>query len=406
MGPKKLLLSLQICLLFFIRTAGWCADNPFAGKKACVLPFMDLTPEKGDQDRKTAFFNAVHSEIQAAGFELLPQERISEAAKKLSLSPADFNEGRAAVSVGSECGADLAVSGFFSLEGDRILASVSCYDVNGRALAGGFMRSWRFNLGIYTSLHSEMAGFLPRVKLTAPAGKAAASQAAVLSQVTFTCPQDGMEVGFAGETGAGRIEGGKLSLETAGMQAGSTLLVEKKMGGFHTAWQTVKVGTEIPLTPLRPRSTYAVEANWTGGQLLGLGAAFRYYTIPDSFFFAVSFYPYAQYPSNTGANAALHFDLALQAGGYVLGAPDSMFRLGVSTGLGTIVSAVLYSEPIYADWYLNVANLWIELNLPRIAFFLRPELKYTLGSGVNALGKDILHYDYGIPITLGALFRW
>ncbi len=405
MGPNKLLLSLPICLLFFIRTAGWCADNPFAGKKACVLPFMDLTPEKGEQDRKKAFFDAVLAEIQAAGLELLPQERISEAAKKLSLSPASFNEGRAAVSIGSECGADLAVSGFFSLEGDRILASVSCYDVNGKTLAAGFMRTWRFNLGIYNSLHSEMAEFLPRIKFTAPSENAAAARA-VLPQVTFTCPQDGMEVSFAGESGAGRIEEGKLTLEKTGMPAGSTLLVEKKMEGFHTAWQTVEVRPEIPLTPLRRISTYAVEANWTGGQLLGLGAAFRYYTVPDSFFFAVSFYPYAQFPSNTGANTALHFDLALQAGGYVLGAPDSLFRLGISTGLGTIVSAVLYSEPIYTDWYLNVANLWIELNLPGIAFYLRPELKYTLGSGANALGKDILHYDYGIPITLGALFRW
>jgi hypothetical protein len=378
-----------------IRTVAWCADNAFAGTKACILPFVDLAPEKGEQDRKMAFSDAVRSEIQAAGFEILPLGRTAGA-----------GEAGAAISAGLSCGADLAVSGFFSLEGDRVLVSVSCYDVNGGGLTAGFIRNWRFNLGIYTSLHSEMMELWPRVKLSGKSDQGPRATRAVLSSVTFTCAQDGMEVRLAGETSAGRVEGGKLSYETEGLLSGSSLLVEKKMEGFQTAWQTVEVGPEIPLKPLRRESSYAIETNWTAGQLLGAGAAFRYYTIPDWFFVAASFYPYGQYSQTTGANTVLHFDLGLQAGGYLLGEPDSLFRLGASSGVGMIVSTVFYSQPVYTDLYLNVANLWLELNFPRVAFFLRPELKYSLGTGTHALEKDIMHWEYGIPVTLGALFRW
>jgi hypothetical protein len=396
-----------VALAFIIIVSGGAWAGSFEGKSACVFPLIDLSPVRGEPDRQKALTDAIGLEIQTAGFTIISEDTWEQSAKKLDFNSQDLLEAPAAVECAVASGADVAVSGFFSLEDERILVSISCYDSKGRDLAGGFMRQWRYNLGFYNSLHTAVEGMLSRISLADAPPAALPSMARIpLSRITFTSSQNGMEVNLAGEKSIGLIENGKLVLEEAGMLTGTPLPIEKKMEGYHTAWQTVPARGEIALTPLVKKTSFAVEANWSVGELVGAGAALRWYPIPDTLFASFTLYPFLQLPAASTANTVLHIDSTLRLGGYLFFPPESAFRLGVSTGFGVVFTAVIgAATPLYTDFYINFINAWVELNINRLTFFIRSEMKYMLGIGTNLLGMGTMNIAYFPPITLGAMFR-
>jgi hypothetical protein len=152
------------------------------------------------------------------------------------------------------------------------------------------------------------------------------------------------------------------------------------------------------------------EAGWTAGQLIGAGVGFRLYPVPDWIFFCLSFYPHGQAPVSSFGSWLFHLDSEVSVGSYLLFRPDSLFRLGASTGIGLIISEVssaAQGNPAYTDVYVNILSVWGELNLPVVSFFLRPELKLALGiTSPNLLGSSfILLGDAFVPVTLGAVVK-
>lgn len=423
MPAPRPLLSAVIMLAFapFIV----CGQRTAApARTACLFPVVDLsaggqgpdsTPAPlDDVDRSQSLFSAVSTELGAAGFQLVPESqwRSGEGA---NLSAQDSLDPSRVAGIARAAGAELAVTGFYDLHDDRILISVSCYDARTGSLMAGFMKTWRYNLGIYSTLHGELQDLLSHLNLgqvdQSQGGQKQAAGPVLLPAVTFTSPQEGMEVILAGDRSAGRIEGGKLVFAAPGTKPGQTLLVEKRLDGYHTAWQRVRAAPVIALTPLARRDRVAVESSWTFGQLIGAGAAIRFYAVPDSTFFTLSLYPYGQAPASQGGNWLVHIDTELSMGSYLFFPPNSLIRLGISTGLGFIVSVMPAAQmnlPDYFDGYLNILSPWVELNLPHVSFFLRPEVKLALGaSGPNLLGRTvILAGNTFPPVTLGALFKW
>jgi hypothetical protein len=381
--------------LFQVREAAWGEDN--GGRLACIFPLTDLSG--GDREREKTVTEAVGMEFQAAGFRVVPREQLQ--------SPVSDGQSQAVISLARGYGADLAVSGFFTTDEDRLLVTISCYDVLGEGLIGGFVRSWRFNLGFYNSLHDEIAGLLSHLEFSeAPPQLKEVASAAGLRTIELTSTLEGMEVLIAGETKAGEIENGRLILHTPGIEPGTLLKVEKKKAGYHSAWETVRAAETVTLAPIFKNTEYAVEINSTLGQLLGAGGAVRMYFIPDFFFVGVSIYPYAQVPIAEGGSPVFHADLGFFVGQYLFFPADFPFRIGVSAGFGGIFSLVLSPNmPPYTDFYINILNVWTELNLQGISFFLRSEMKYSLGIGNNALAQEVINWEHLPPITLGVLLK-
>jgi hypothetical protein len=381
----------------FFLPQGWAEDGVFKDRVACIFPFSDLSGS--DREREKTITEAVGMEFQAAGFMLIPQEQLQV--------PGYDGQSQAVISMARGYGADMAVSGFFTMDDERIVVSISCYDVLGEGMIGGFISSWRFNLGFYNSLHDEIADLLSRIRfLKAPPQPVEITPSSGLREIQFTSSLEGMEVIIAGETKVGAVANGKLVLYTSGFEPGALLTVEKRKEGYHTAWQTVRAAEIVPLAPLHKKTEKAVEISSTIGQLIGLGGAVRMYLIPDSFFGCLSIYPYAQIPAAPGGSLVLHSDVGLLIGQYLFFPDDFPFRMGISTGIGGIFSLVLSPDiPPFTDFYLNILNMWTELNLPGISFFLRAELKYSLGIGNSALERDIIGWEYLPLVTLGVLIK-
>jgi hypothetical protein len=84
---------------------------------------------------------------------------------------------------------------------------------------------------------------------------------------------------------------------------------------------------------------------------------------------------------------------------------DARFRVGLSTGLGMIVTYFsLPEQPVYTDFYINVINLWLEWNWSRWTTYLRSEALYGLGIGQDLLGRGML--ANGAILTLGLVYKW
>jgi hypothetical protein len=141
--------------------------------------------------------------------------------------------------------------------------------------------------------------------------------------------------------------------------------------------------------------------------MLGFGLAQRYYLKPDITFVAAEHYFYLQH-NFAGGLPVFHHDLRALFGAYLFTGPDSIFRLGVSTGLGFILS--YFAVPglgAFTDFYLNIVNISLELNFPRLLLYLRPEGRYALGIGRDLLGRGWLNVADGPPpITLGVVWKW
>ncbi|MCX7039052.1 MAG: hypothetical protein NT005_07965, partial [Spirochaetes bacterium] len=343
MRTKRLSSILLLSLFAFTAAPTLPAQNPVANRKMCVFTIQNLTPGGAFAEYEASITETVEQEFDGAGARLIKSGAWSKAAR-MPQDPRDLLRSPAALAVAEDVGAELAVNGSYIVEDEQILISLQCWDVAAKAPVSGFLRSWRFNLAFYNSLHEEITSKLvPRIALRddgsgssgASTGSASASARAV-TEISFLSPDEGMELLIEGDTPAGMIEDGRLTWAAGGVPQGTRLMVTKKKPGFHTTRQAVRVNPEIKLSPLPKETKESVEVDWTFGQLVGLGCAVRGYAVPDTFFTWVGSYLSLQLPTTSAGRPVFHSDTGAGLGLYVLLPPGSRVRLGLSTGMGAI----------------------------------------------------------------------
>jgi hypothetical protein len=406
--PRELVLL--ILPLALAVPCGWSTDSKVTDALVCVFPLANLSPND-EQDHQTPLSEAVRQEFQAVGFHILPNDSWLAEAARLKLAPDRVTEAAQALRLGQTAGADMAVSGFYWKEGGRILVSLQCWDVKDGTLITGFLHTWRFNLGFYNSIHAEIADLVQKVVFLSAPKLITLKNDVRVDVITFTSPQNGMEVVIEGQKSVGRIENGMLVFQTDGMKAGTPFMVEKRQPGYHTLQQTVIAAPEVALTALPRANNLALEIDWTGGQLEGAGATLRWYPKPDWIMINFSEYLYTQIPFVPNASWPIHADSELLAGLYLVKPPEAGFRFGISSGLGTIFTWIPATAlPIFTDVYLNLFSVWSELRTGwGFPIFARIELKLPLGIGNNLLGggEGPMHWGpYLPPITLGVVIPW
>ena len=408
MRESQRLIVLIIPLLLAVPQA-WSVDANVVDKTVTVFPLANLTPGGGQKEHQKALSEAVRQEFASVGFRILGDDAWSAEAARQKLAPDHVTDAPQVLLLGQEAGADMAVSGFYWMEDNRILVSLQCYDVKAGTLLTGFLHTWRFNLGFYNSIHAEIADLVERVVFLSAPRLITLKDDVRVDQITFVSPQDGMEVLIEGQKSAGRIRDGTLVFQTDGLKAGTPLRVEKVQDGYHTLWQNVIAAPEILLTPTPRKNTLALEVDWTAGQLQGAGATLRWYPVPDWIMVNFAEYLHTQVPTVPNASFPIHADSELLVGLYLFLPPESGFRFGFSTGVGTVLTWIPgTSAPLFTDVYLNLLSLWGEWRVAGIPMFSRIDLKVPLGVGNNLLGQgQPIHWGSFLPpITLGVVLPW
>ena len=399
-------LAVPVLFVLLVAPLAWSAEARVESTSVCVFPLSNLTPNGQMQEHQKPLSDAVVQEFAAVGYHMVPPEQWQGEAAKEKLNVDRITEAPVVLHLGQQAGADMAVSGFYWMEQGRILISLQCYDVKAGTLITGMLHTWRFNLGFYNSIHAEIADLVQRVVfLTAPRLITLKDDVRV-DQITFSSPQDGMEVLIQGQKSAGRIQNGTLVFDTGGIKAGTPLVVLKRKEGYHPLSQNIIASPEIALTPLPRENRLSLEVNWTAGQLEGAGATLRWYPVPDWIMLNFSEYLYTQIPLVSNGSWPIHADSELLAGLYLFLPPENNFRFGISAGVGTVLTYVPATNlPLYTDVYINLLSLFFEYKVAGYPVLARIELKVPLGIGNSLLGLGApLHWGGFLPpIALGVV---
>jgi len=448
--PALLLPLLAVLVVSASPVSAQAADG--TRHQAAVFTIQDLSGADAPQDQSPAadtgdyqetITESVSAAFAADGYDVLAPATWQEEARRRNLPPRALLAESIAVEVARAAGADIAVTGYYAVQGERIYVSLQCWDVATGVLAVGLQQATQFNIGFYGTLFGQVTAMLARLRPpeASPAGavaSAAGSEPAtgpgagagstsastsvsasgpgtpagvsppaipVLDTVTFVSPDEGAELFLAGGARIGVVTDGRVVWQGAGVVAGSRFTVEKRKGGFHTGVETVRAAKEIRLRGLVAQKTLGLEADWTFGQLAGVGATLRMYPSPDAWFLFLGNYFYAQPPLTSAGYTVFHDDAGIGAGSYVIFPADSWVRLGVSTGAGAIFTATTGPVgAVYTDVYWDLFNWWIETRVLGPVIFLRQEIKFTLGTGL--LGMQPMTVANFPPFTLGVVFRW
>ena len=389
-------------------TAGWASSDQVNGKSICVFPLVNITGSAAQQEHQKPLSEAVQQEFAAVGFSVVPQEAWAPQAARMSLKPERISDPPLVLLIARSAGADMAVAGFYQLENNRVLVSVQCYDVAAGTLITGFSHTWRFNLGFYNFLHAEIADLVQKVVFSTAPKLITLKEAVRVDRITFTSPQNGMEVMVEGQQSAGTIQNGSLVFPADGVKAGTLIRIEKRQEGYHTVWQEVHAAPEIALSPIPKKSILSLEADWTTGELEGAGATLRWYPVPDWLYVGLAEYLFTQVPAVSAATWPIHSDSELLLGLYLFLPPEAPFRMGLGTGGGTFLTGIPGSTgPLYTDVYFNVLNLFLEWRAGDVKILAEVGLKITLGIGNNLLGSNLVTWNGTVPpFTFGVVIPW
>ncbi len=408
------MLPRAFALLIVLALCPAAARAQQAGPGVVVYTVQDLSSaattheyEQTLTDAVTAAFDAAHS------FRVVSRQEWQARARSLSLKDRDLLSGPAAGQLARGVSADLAVSGTYTVVGqgseEQIVVSLECWEAGSGRLAGGFVKSARFDLGFFVLLRGWLQEMIEGLAAVVPAGDGVQAPSGPVvprvGEITFLSPDEGMEISLAGEASAGIISGGRLSFPTGGIAEGSLLHVTKRKRGFHDSTETVRAASEIRLAPLAKTSAVALSLSWDIRAMLGAGATLRWYPVADELYVAVGAYGFVQPPVSTGPRVALHGDFSLGLGGYLFFPPEAKLRLSAETGAGVVLSGITVPGlPLYTDLYLSPFSLSVETSLLGVPLSLRVEPRYALGVGTNLIPRGWIE---GPPLLiLGVLFRW
>ena len=385
--------------------------QPAAGSvRTCVFVSYDFSEGQDTEKYQKIITDVLDVELRDLGLSIVPREEWRDAQEAMELSDEALVSGSNAVSVARRVNSHLAITGFYTVDSDRILIQIKCYNVKQNRLIAGFFESGRLGLALHNLISSAVVTMRPKVEAGMnPLPAAERLSDPRLTEVELLSADEGAEVYLNGEKLVGSVQEGQLSIYSI---KDTDLHIELRKEGFHSRREGIRleegIRHEHRVRKMVRETRWASEILYTSGQMLGLGFGLRYYFLPDEFFVSVEDYFYVQHSFDVRSQPILHNDIRLLAGRYLFLDPYSRFRFGVSLGLGVILTGFSVPDiPVFADFYVNVLNGWVEWNLDNWMLYLRVEGKYGIEAGENLLGgRWHLVGDAVPPMTLGVVKKW
>jgi sporulation protein YlmC with PRC-barrel domain len=396
--------------LFVLLYIGIFSLSLFSQSAALVLNYFDISDETLRQETEEQIKKQLIDELERQNLEYWDDSYVASAIRSKELSGSQLITQAAALELGKIAEVPVVIT-VEALDQETFLEFIiTTWDVEGQRLISTDRKVSRSSVTRYIMINASINSVVE--KLSGEYGIAAIQEDPKVRKITFISNQEGLEIYMPDGEMLGEITHSILNITDREYEIGTKILITKKLKGYRDAEQYIFLDKEksaVPLSDLKKAQTLALEFNWTYTQMMGLGSGFRYYPIADWMYVSFDSYFYLQRDFSTPmGNDITHSDMRLLAGLYLGFGPESIFRVNVSLGAGLIISYPLSRSDTYVDFYINPVNIALELNFEDWSFYLRPELKITLGIGDNNLHKGgIVLSDYNVPaITLGVLRKW
>jgi len=398
---KTLFLLLYICIFSL---------SLFSQSAALVLNFFDIAEETLRLETEAQIRKQLTEELERQNLEYWDDTYVASAVRSKELSGSQLISQDTAIELGEIAEVPVVITVEAVDQETFLKFIITAWDVEGQRLIASDRKVSRSSVTRYIMINASINSVVG--KLSGEYGIAAVQKDPKVEKITFISNQEGLEIYLPDGEFLGEITHSILNITDREYDLGTKLLITKKLKGYREAEQYIFLDKEksaVPLSDLKKAQTLALEFNWTYTQLMGLGSGFRYYPIADWMFVSFDSYFYLQRDFSTPmGNDITHSDMRLLAGLYLGFGPESIFRVNLSLGAGLIISYPLSRPDTYIDFYINPVNVALELNFDHWSFYLRPELKITLGIGDKKLHDGgIVLSDYNVPaITLGVLRKW
>lgn len=402
MKKHRCLLSLIIFIMF--------SFSLYSQSSALVLMNLDIEDEDLLNETKEQIVTQVKKELERKNLAYLDEVSIASIISDKKLSEDQLIEETVLYTLGKEAGVPVVIT-VEALEKESFLEFiVAAFDVEGEKALASNRKVSSSSVSRHIMINSSISSILD--KLTGEYGIASIALEPKVRKITFISDQEGLEIYTDNGEYLGEIAQSILNVTDREFDIGTELLVVKKLFGYRDAYEVVTLDKErstVTLEDLNKAQVLAFQMNWTYMQLLGLGTGIRYYPVPDWMFVSFDNYVYIQKDFSTDyGNESYHNDFRFLIGTYLFSGPESLFRFNVSIGGGVIFSYPYDRSETYYDYYLNLLNISLELNLADWSFYIRPELKIALNLDENSYldGGLILSTESIPPITIGVLKKW
>jgi hypothetical protein len=310
-------------------------------------------------------------------------------------------------------GARWAMMASSRIEGTRILWRASIYDGGSGILVGADAFSAYAGLSalalIDASASSAVAAARRAISRQALSGEAEPKP--IEWRLRFSSPDEGAVLSL-GERPLGTIELGAIEAPYFPFAPGSDIAVRIEKDGYWPRTQDVKASGNEPigLKPLFRITRDAFGASWGTGRLLGLAGSYRRYLVPDRIYLRVENSLWAAYDFSRAARPALHDELRLGIGAYLLFDPLSHFRSSVGVGgslIGTALTSAGAEPPLGLDGCVEPVFLTLEWHEPTWAIAFEARYPYSLGLAPGFLRKGWLSLGEAGPqfYSIGILFK-
>ncbi len=352
------------------------AEGTDASVRAFYVPTTPL-----DDDEESLRFAGIIDEALRRELDLLALELVVAETVTGSLG--------AAVVPAREADATIVIGSTAAVERRELVMTFRVIDVATERLIEASFSPTLVGVTVHNRIDEAVADLAARLEefLATPEERPAIAPFAL--SVTLLGSPEGMEISYPGEEPLGIIQNGELTLPFEPFPVGSRLLLEKTHPDYHSDEAVIHLTAprnNIELDPLWKKTRWSGDVVWTYGQLAGLGLGARYFFDPDYWFVAGENYFYVQPSPYDNANTTYHNDLSFWTGRYLFFDFDSPFRMGMGIGLGMILTRVADSDrTLFTDFYLNLANFWMEYNTPKWTYFVRVATKISTGIGNNLL---------------------
>jgi hypothetical protein len=362
-------------------------------RRVCVLPNMPVGPTRG-ADYSKLIVEILEPALKNAGFDVVPADEWGATEVARNLSDTEMIAWGDVIRLSDAVNADLALTGFHRLDGERLIISLKCYDVANARVLRASLRRVPAGLATYNTIQRMLDAMLPAMRGPLEPLPTRGPASTGLIDVTLRSPDEGAEIVVNGREVIGTIEGGLLRLQA---RTGEQIDLEVRKAGYYARSVAVILEgpTDYDLEPLEREETWGLDVIAGLDGLPGLGVGGRYYLNPGRIFVGAETY--------VGVHR-LRVDNRLLAGLYLFGDPYSRYRGGVSAGAG-IELTDLHRTDSSADVYLNPLNLWVERTGPRSALWLRIDLKWVLDLANPAEETGWNGGREGVPLRLGLLMK-
>ena len=149
---------LSLLVLCALPAAGQQQD---ASPKAVIFTFQDFSAGGENKDYEQPITASISAAFEVGGYGIVAPETWAGEVQRRALNPRALLSQETASSVAQAAGADLAVTGYFTVLENSIYISLQCWDVAKGVLAAGLQQTARFNIAFYSSLHERVVEMLP-----------------------------------------------------------------------------------------------------------------------------------------------------------------------------------------------------------------------------------------------------